>query len=212
MVSSDDGLNATKGTTSGGTESDDGSELNIYGGSVMVTATADGLDSNGSFDMTGGLVVIYGPSAQQENGIDVNGDINVEGGQLIVSLPSSSSSTETPGTSTSEYSVMVYFSSKQSSSSLFHIEDADGNEVVTFEPGKSYYSLLYSSPEFTSGSTYYIYTGGEYTNGEEEYGVYSGGTYSNGTEYSSFTISDKVTEVGSSSNNNQNTPGSGGGR
>ncbi len=207
IVASDDGINATNGT---GGESDDGSELNIYGGSILITATADGLDSNGSMDMTDGLVVIYGPSSQQENGVDINGDINVSGGQLIVSLPTSSSSTETPGTSTSIYSVLVYLGSTQSSSTLFHIEDEDGNEIVTFESAKSYYSILYSSPEFTYGSTYYIYSGGEYTGGEEENGIYSGGTYSEGTEYSSFTISDLVTEVGSSSNNNQNNPGGGG--
>ncbi len=201
IVSSDDGFNATNGT---GGESDDGSELNLYGGSILVTSSADGFDSNGSFDMTDGTAIIYGPTAQQENGIDVNGDINVEGGELIVTVPSSSSSTETPGTSSSQYSVFVYFSSTQSASSLFHIQDADGNEVVTFESAESYYSLLYSSSVFTSGSTYYIYTGGEYTEGDEENGIYSGGTYSGGTQYSSFTISSRVTEVGSSSQNNTN--------
>lgn len=200
VVSSDDGFNATNGT---GGESDDGSELNINGGVIKVTSSSDGFDSNGSFDMTDGTVVIYGPSAQQENGIDINGSINVDGGELIVTVPSSSSSTETPDSSSSQYSVFVNFSSSQSASELFHIEDADGNEIVTFESAKSYYSLLYSSSDLESGSTYYIYTGGTYTGGEEEIGIYSGGTYSGGTQYTSFTISSKVTEVGSSGSNDQ---------
>lgn len=207
VVSSDDGFNATNSTITGGTESDDGSELNIYGGYILVSASADGLDSNGSFEMTGGTVVVYGSSSQMENGIDVNGAIQVNGGELIVAEPSSSTSTETPSTGSSQYSVMVYFSSTQSASSLFHIQDASGEEVVTFKLSKSYYSILYSSAVFTSGSTYYIYTGGEYTNGDEVNGFYSGGTYSGGTQYSSFTISAKVTKVGSSQGGNTN-PGS----
>ncbi len=197
VVSSDDGFNATKGTTNGGSESDDGSKLIINGGYIVVSASADGLDSNGSFKMTGGSVVIYGASSQMENGLDVNGDINVVGGELIVSQPSSSSSTETPNTSSSQYSVLIYFTSTQSSSSLFHIQDADGNDIITFKSNKSYYSMLFSSSEFKSGSTYYIYTGGSYSGGDEINGVYSGGTYSAGTQYSSFTISSRVTQVGS---------------
>ncbi len=199
VVSSDDGFNSTYGTANGGTESDDGSKLIINGGYIVVSASADGLDSNGSFKMTGGSVVIYGASSQMENGLDVNGDINVVGGELIVSQPSSSSSTETPNTSSSQYSVLIYFTSTQSSSSLFHIQDADGNDIITFKSNKSYYSILFSSSEFKSGSTYYIYTGGSYSGGDEINGVYSGGTYTAGTQYSSFTISSRVTQVGSGS-------------
>lgn len=195
LVASDDGFNATSGR---GGEADDGSKLYLNGGYIAVNASGgDGLDSNGSMKMTGGTVVVHGPQSSPEVGIDVNGTIDVTGGTLVVS-GTSSNMTEGPNTSTSQYTVMVYFSSSKSSSTLFHIQDADGNDVVTFQPVRSYYSMIYSSSALTKGATYYIYSGGSST-GTVKDGLYSGGTYSGGSQYASFTVSNTVTTVGTAS-------------
>jgi hypothetical protein len=63
---------------------------------------------------------------------------------------------------------------------LFHIEDASGNNLITFKPVRSVYYLVFSSSDLKNGSSYSIYTGGTST-GTNKNGVYSGGNYSGGT-------------------------------
>jgi len=53
IIASNDGINATYGTVSGGTESNDGSYLYINGG-IVIVAGNDAIDSNGNIVITGG--------------------------------------------------------------------------------------------------------------------------------------------------------------
>jgi hypothetical protein len=80
------------------------------------------------------------------------------------------------------------------SSTLFHIQDASGSNLVTFKPVRNVYYVVFSSPDLKSGATYYIYTGGSST-GTYANGLYVGGTYSGGTMKKSVVISGKVTSV-----------------
>jgi len=205
VTSSDDGLNASKGN---GGESNDGSLLSITGGYLYISSTGDGLDSNGSITSTGGTVIVNGPSSSVEVGLDYNGTFSLNGGLILIAGPNSSM-TQGASSSSTQNSVLVRFSSSKSSSTLFNIQDASGNSLVTFQPAKTYSSVLYSSSDLTKGTTYYIYSGGSYSGGSETDGLYTGGTYSGGTQYSSFTVSGSVTTVGSSSGS---SGGGGGGR
>ena len=202
IVASDDATNASKGY---GGEANDGSILTINGGYIVLTSGSDGLDSNGNIAITGGTILVHGPSSQPEVGMDVNGTCNVSGGFLVIS-GSNSSMTEAPSSSSTQNSVLIRLSNSKSSDTLFHIEDVNGNNIVTFQPSKTYYSIIFSSSELTRGSSYYIYTGGTST-GLETDGLYTGGEYSGGTQYESFTVSSSVTIVGT-----LNSGGPGGGR
>jgi len=193
LVASDDGFNATAGLTAGGTEQNDGSSLVINGGVVTVnTSGGDGIDSNGTFTMKGGTVVVQGPQSQPELGMDVNGTIDVSGGLLIVSGPNSGNMIEAPGTSSSQYSVKV--TSTSIGTNFFHVEDAGGKEIVTFKPVRNAYYIVFSTPGLKNGSSYSLYTGGSST-GTSLGGYYSGGSYSGGTLKKTFTISGKVSSV-----------------
>jgi trimeric autotransporter adhesin len=194
IASTDDGFNATEGTVAGGTESNDGSLLTINGGTIVVNVSGgDGVDSNGSFVMTAGIVVVHGPQSQPEVGMDVNGTSTISGGFLVIS-GTNSNMTEGLSTTSSLYSIIAMSTSSISASTLFHIQDASGNDIVTFKPVRSYYSIVFSSSGLTLGSTYYIYTGGTST-GTNTNGLYVGGIYSGGTLKKSFTVSAKVTNV-----------------
>jgi hypothetical protein len=198
IVSSDDGFNATAGLTPGGTESNDGSYLYINSGYVCVNASGgDAIDSNGNIVIKGGTVVAHGPLSQPEVGMDYNGSCTISGGMLIVS-GISSNMTQAPSTSSSQYSLLVKFTSSQSAKSIVHIQDSDGNDILTFAPLRSYQSIILSSPKFIKGNTYTIFTGGSST-GTVTDGLYVGGIYSGGTSYQSFTISSIITTIGSSS-------------
>jgi hypothetical protein len=81
-----------------------------------------------------------------------------------------------------------------SSSTLFHIQDASGNELITFKPVRNYYSIVFSSSELKNGSTYSIYTGGTHS-GTVKDGLYTAGTYLGGTLKKTFMINQKVMTV-----------------
>jgi hypothetical protein len=192
LVSSDDGINGTKGSR---TEANDGSWVYINGGTLEINSSkGDGLDSNGSAAITGGTVIIHGPQSQPEVGFDINGSFNISGGFFLATGPNSGNMIEVPDATSAQYSVKVTSLSTLSASTLFHIRDAAGNDIVTYKPVRNVYYIVVSSSSLTSGSTYSIYTGGSST-GTLTNGVYAGGTYSGGTLKKSFTISGKITSV-----------------
>jgi hypothetical protein len=178
--------------------------LYINGGYVYIDANGDGMDVNGSVDMTAGVVIINGPTSNNNGALDHMG-FKITGGYLLA--VGSSGMAQSPDTSSTQYSVMYNFSSVQSAGTLFHISTEDGNGILTFAPTKTYQSIVLSSPELKNGSTYLVYIGGNST-GSATDGLYSNGAYTSGTQATSFTISDMVTTVGSPGSG---SPGGGGG-
>lgn len=191
ITATDDCLNATAGNR---TEQNDGSYDRIYGGRIVLnSSTGDPLDSNGSIEMTGGTVIIHGPSSQPEVAIDYNGSFNISGG-FIVASGSGSNMTQAPSSSSSQKSLKLMFKSSNPASTLFHLKDSEGNEVVTFQPARKYQSIIFSSPALLTGKTYSIYKSGTST-GTQADGLYEDGSYSPGSLVSSFTISSAVTTL-----------------
>jgi hypothetical protein len=99
-----------------------------------------------------------------------------------------------PGSSSSQYSFLIDFSSKLSAGNIIHVKDSEGSEVLTYEPHKSFQSLVFSSVNLQKGSTYEVYVGGS-SSGTATDGLYTSGTYSGGTKYGEFTISNMVTSL-----------------
>jgi len=209
IKASDDGINLAGGGDGSGYHNDTGSDYSsdtycvyISGGYIYINATGDGLDANGSVSMTGGTLLIDGPTSSGNSALDYDGSFYISGGTLLAA--GSSGMAQATSSSSSQYSVSVTFSSTKSSSTLFNIQTSDGEEIVTYKPSKSYQSVVFSSSSLEKGASYSVYSGGSYS-GDETDGLYSGGTYTSGTLYNSFTISSMVTSVGSS--NNGNNPG-----
>lgn len=191
VTASDDALNATYGN---GGEANDGSRLTFNGGYVVVNATnGDALDSNGDIFINGGTIIAHGPQSDPEVGMDVNGVCKITGGFLVLS-GLNSNMTEGPGTSSTQYSVLLRTNQALSAGTLFHIEDSQGNNLVTFAPNRRYYSIIFSAPALAAGTTYKVYTGGSST-GTFADGLYSNGAYSGGTLRTSFSLTSKANTV-----------------
>lgn len=57
--------------------------MTISGGCVYVDATGDGPDSDGSITMTGGTVIVNGPTDVGNGALDYDGTFKQSGGTLI---------------------------------------------------------------------------------------------------------------------------------
>uniref|UniRef100_UPI00356474A9 carbohydrate-binding domain-containing protein n=1 Tax=Seonamhaeicola sp. TaxID=1912245 RepID=UPI00356474A9 len=180
---SDDAINAAGATSN---------NLYITGGYIVIDCSGDGLDSNGNLTMTGGTVILNGPTAQSNSPLDCDGTLSLDGG-FLVATGYASNMDEAGSSSSDQYSVLVKLSSTQSAGSLFHIQNSSGESILTFKPAKKYKSVVFSSSSLGTG-TYNIYLGGSST-GTETNGLYENETYTPGTLYKSFTISSKTTTV-----------------
>jgi hypothetical protein len=202
LVSSDDGINAAGGA--------DGSSINgrpgqnnfnesadnylyVNGGYTVIDATGDGLDINGSINMTGGAVIINGPTSNMNGPLDYLGTCKITGGFLVAA--GSAGMAQAPSTSSTQYSVIMVFASPVAAGVMIHIESEDGEDILTFTPIKVFQSVVLCSPEIENGSTYVLYGGGSST-GTVTDGLYSGGTYTAGSQVTSFTVSSIVTGLG----------------
>lgn len=200
VVSSDDGLNAAGGNDSSSINGRPGEnsfsssstgQININGGYLVVDCTGDGIDSNGSVSMTDGTVIVNGPTNGGNGALDYDSEFNMTGGTLIAA--GSVGMVQTPSESSSQKILNVTLTSKEANT-LIHIEDADGNEVLTFAPTKSYSSVVVCTPEIKEGTTYNVYSGGSST-GTASDGLYSGGTYSDGSQVGSSSVSSSITNI-----------------
>lgn len=186
----DDALNATMGTY---TVNNDNSQLLINNGTLYLSSViGDTLDSNGIITIKGGTVAAHGPQSQPEVGADSNGTFTVTGGLVIVS-GTNSFMTQYPTGSSSQYSIAAMLTSAQPANSIICVKDASGKELVKFKPKRSYYSVVFSSPELRQGSTYTIYTGGSVSGGTDTNGLITGGTYSGGTSQATITVNTSPT-------------------
>ena len=112
VTSNDDGVNAAGGSSStstqagsrqaamggggmGGGETVGDYSVDITGGILTINSQGDGLDSNGNATISGGTVVVNGPSNDGNGALDVNGELAVTGG--TVAAAGSAGMAVTPG-------------------------------------------------------------------------------------------------------------------
>ena len=146
----DDGINACKGSES--------ALVSVTGGYVEVTTPSgdtDGIDSNGSFSVSGGFVLVKGGASMggMAGSVDVDGGVNVTGGSIVAlggvcTTPSGSS-------------VNTYISSNTSfSSGDYTLVDANGNTLLSFTLEGNYNGCWISSDLLSVGEDYSLQKGG----------------------------------------------------
>ncbi|WP_084124918.1 carbohydrate-binding domain-containing protein [Demequina sp. NBRC 110054] len=161
-------------------------EVYISGGTYLIDADGDGLDSNGTITMTGGTVVISGPEDSGNGAIDYNGTFDIDGGTIAAS--GSSGMAEAPDGGDQAVLGMT-FGSSVTEGTVISVVDSDGELVMSFTTEKLSASLILSSAELESGETYTVYADGEVSGGEEVGPLTIGGTLSGGEELGTLTAS-----------------------
>jgi hypothetical protein len=195
ITSSDDGINVAGGKDGSGfnrpvwggdTFGSGDYHLFINGGYIYINSETDGLDSNGDIIMTGGKVIVDGPTSNMDSPIDYDfpppqgyGGFKMTGGWILA--VGSAGMAVGPNASSTQYSVLFEFSSNKAGGTLLSLRTSGGTEIFTFRPVKMYKCFVFCSPDLKLGTTYEVYTGGS-TTGTAIDGLYSGGTYTPGTK------------------------------
>lgn len=166
LVSSDDGLNASDGSSSstggfGGQASASTSscKVNINGGTLYVNAGGDGLDSNGAMAMTGGTVCVDGPTDNGNGPLDYDSTFTISGGTLVAA--GSSGMAQAPSTATNGVTILMIFSTAKAAKSIYTIKDSSGNTVFEYTPSKTYASVVVYTAAIKTGSAYTITNAGK---------------------------------------------------
>jgi hypothetical protein len=204
ITSSDDGLNGAGGNDGSGTQQGPGGfggqsisatgnyNLWMNGGYIVITASGDGVDINGAITMTGGTIIVNGPTANDNGAIDYDTTFKMTGG-FILGVGSSGMALA-PSTTSTQYSILLNLRTTRTAGTLIHIETSSGTNILTYQTSKVFQSIALCAPTLTQGTTYNVYLGGSST-GTVKDGVYQSGTYTAGTKLTTFTISTIVTKL-----------------
>lgn len=168
LMSSDDGLNAAGGTDAsgieggrdgmfggGGRSASSGGTITISGGILNINASGDGIDANGTIEITGGYTVVCGPTQGDTVTLDYDAAASISGGTFIGTGASGMAQTF----SDAQQGLISVSLNAQTEGTAITLTDQDGNELISYTPELSYAVIILSSPDIISGETYTLTAG-----------------------------------------------------
>lgn len=158
---SDDGLNASDGSGSDKApgQATEGAEIRISGGVLTVKAGGDGIDSNGDLIISGGTVVVDGPSDGGNAPIDYDGKGVISGGTVFVSGDSGMFQSLNDSGST-QNSIVYYLSETQAAGTKVAVADSKGNVIYENNSTiQAFNTVLFSAADLKSGENYIVTVG-----------------------------------------------------
>ena len=158
---SDDGLNASDGSGSEKApgEATEGAAIRISGGVLTVKAGGDGIDSNGDLIISGGTVVVDGPSDGGNAPIDYDGKGVISGGTVFVSGDSGMFQSLNDSGST-QNSIVYYLSDTQAAGTKVAVADSKGNVIYeNNSTTQAFNTVLFSAADLKSGENYTVTVG-----------------------------------------------------
>jgi len=180
IVASDDGLNAAGGTDQSGTtggrdgmfggggkpggigghggmSSNSNGSIKVSGGNLYVKASGDGIDANGTLEISGGYTIVVGPTQGDTATLDYDKSATITGGMFIGTGAQGMAQTF----SESKQGVVAVSMGNQSAGTNITLKDKGGNTIIEYAPELSFAVVILSSPDIVSGETYTITVGSE---------------------------------------------------
>ncbi|MBE6917938.1 MAG: carbohydrate-binding domain-containing protein [Ruminococcaceae bacterium] len=183
LTASDDGLNAAGGTDQSGTEggrdgmfggggpggrpggggfgggmsaNSDGS-IKISGGTLYINSSGDGIDANGTLEISGGHITVVGPTRGDTATLDYDISATISGGTFIGTGASGMAQTF----SDSEQGVIALSVGSRTAGTQIVLKDLSGNVLLSYAPKLDFAVVILSSPELTKGASYNITIGSD---------------------------------------------------
>lgn len=157
----DDWFGGNGGFPGGGGFDDGGTDgsIVISDGYIHVAAGGDGLDANGTIEISGGTTIVEGPSSGDTSVMDCNSTSVITGGVFIgtggAGMAQNFSSVENQG-------LIAVSTGDQSAGTAVKLTDSDGNVIAEQTPELDYAVVYISAPALQQGGTYTL-TAGSYS-------------------------------------------------
>ena len=183
LVASDDGLNAAGGTDQSGTtggrdgmfgggpggmgggrpggggfggmSGNSNGSIKVSGGNLYINSSGDGMDANGTLEITGGYTVVVGPTQGDTATLDYDTSGIITGGTFIGTGASGMAQTF----SDSKQGVVAVSVGNQSAGTQIILKDKNGNTVLEHTPELNFAVVILSSPDMVKGESYAITVG-----------------------------------------------------
>ena len=228
VSSSDDGLNATGGSsfelvdgllvlkdisssdteqTFGGRggmfEVEDNCDITISGGNLTVTTSnGDGIDSNGSLNVSGGTVLVFGSSSGGEGALDYTGSSSISGGTLVALGSSGMAQSMEPDDS--HATLMVTWDEVQPAGTRLTLCTQQGEILCSLQSTNSFQTAVIGTDSLSAGQKVSLYTGGTVNSDSQ---LLTMGTLSDGELLCEVTLSEGVTNISSDGSQRSSQPG-----
>ena len=183
---------AKGGGGGGGMMAEDNCDIFINGGTLIVDANGDGLDSNGNITVTGGTVLVFGPTSGADSAIDCDGESSISSGTIAAF--GSSSMAQGLDSSGDQSVLMVTWNETQSAQTRISLCDENGQILFSVEPQKDFQSAVISTSGMTSGMTLGLYTGGTTSSDSQ---IITMGELTDATKLCDVTLADEMTSISS---------------
>ncbi len=173
LKATDDGLNAAGGTDSSGTGGRDdmfgggrpggfgsgnsNGSIVVSGGTLYINSSGDGMDANGTLEVSGGNVTIVGPTSGDTATLDYDKTGIITGGTFI----GTGSTMMAQSFSDSTQGVIAIQVSTQSAGTRITVTDSSGQVYFDYAPELGFQMVILSSPQLISGQTYTITVGSQ---------------------------------------------------
>lgn len=176
LKASDDGLNAAGGTDQSGTaggrdgmfgggrggmggpggmsSNADGS-IKISCGTLYINSSGDGIDANGTLEITGGYTVVVGPVHGDTATLDYDISGTISGGTFI----GTGAYGMAQSFSESEQGVIAAGVGKQRGGTNIVLKNTNGDTIIEYAPELDFAVVIISSPDIKKGETYTLSIG-----------------------------------------------------
>lgn len=163
IVSSDDGLNAAGGNDQSSMgrpgentfQEDSDAYIDILGGTIEIDAKGDGIDSNGDFSVSGGVIYVSGPGDDGNGALDYDGTATITGGTVVAA--GMSGMAQNFGSDSTQGTMLINLDTDQSGE--ITLKDTDGTVLVSYTPVRDFNSVVISCEELEEGAAYTLTTG-----------------------------------------------------
>ena len=185
LVASDDGLNAAGGTDQSGTEGgrdgmfgggpggmgggrpggggfggmsgNSNGSIKVSGGNLYINSSGDGMDANGTLEISDGYTVVVGPTQGDTATLDYDKSGIITGGTFI----GTGSTMMAQSFSDSEQGVIALQVGNRSAGTEIVLKDSAGKVIVSRVPELDFAVVILSTPEMVKGETYTIMIGSD---------------------------------------------------
>lgn len=173
-VSSDDGFNAAGGTDqsgftggrdgmfgggkpgmNGGMSGNSDGSIKVSDGTIYIKSSGDGMDANGTLEISGGYTVVVGPTMGDTATLDYDVSGVITGGTFIGTGASGMAQTF----SNSEQGVIAMTVGNRSAGTEVLLKDSDGKTILNCQPELDFALVILSSSEIKKGETYKVVIG-----------------------------------------------------